>query len=215
MKSNALLSWFTTGFQNLFPGVLPLNKVTERFIHLHRQELSGIADKNANEVGRKKAILKRVGAAFLGGTIIRHLFKWGKKKKVVPLHISQHAFQTVRPLCLRLPPKEKKSPKKKASPTQMLIIKFPFGKEKSPKKSPKKTPKLIVKVPFAKLKNPVTPVKKTKTLADFKLGSAEKKMERAMQGPIGSFRTSVTALPSFSQPDSFYSFSRIETHIKS
>jgi hypothetical protein len=45
-----------------------MNNVTERFIHAHRQELSTIADKHADEGERKKAILKRGGAGFLGGT---------------------------------------------------------------------------------------------------------------------------------------------------
>jgi hypothetical protein len=60
MWRKALLNWFV--MQNLLRGVLPINKVTERFIHSHRQELS--ADKNAYEGERKKAILKRSVAGF-------------------------------------------------------------------------------------------------------------------------------------------------------
>jgi hypothetical protein len=67
--------------RNLLQGVLPVNKVTERFIHVHSQELSTIADKNADEGEPKKAILKRGGAGILGGTIIRHLFRWETQKK--------------------------------------------------------------------------------------------------------------------------------------
>jgi hypothetical protein len=89
---------------------------------------------------------------------------------------------------------------------EKLIVKFPFGKKKkrspkkSPKKSRKKSPKrsLMVRIPLDKLRAPVTLVKKTKTLADLKMGLAQKKMERAMRCPIGSSRTSDTALPSFS-----------------
>ena len=77
----ALLNWFAMGARNLLRGVLPGNKITQRFIHSHRQELSVIADKKANEEERKKAILKRGGAGFLGGTIIRHLFKWDTGRK--------------------------------------------------------------------------------------------------------------------------------------
>jgi hypothetical protein len=84
MGRKALLNWFAMGAQNLLRGVLPVNKVTERFIHAHRQELSTMADKNADEGERKKAILKRDGAGFLGGTIIRHLFKWETQKKKSP-----------------------------------------------------------------------------------------------------------------------------------
>ena len=52
---------------------------------------------------------------------------------------------------------------------------------------------MMVKIPLEKLRKP-SPVKKTKTLADLKMGLAQKKMERAMRGPIGSSRTSDTAL---------------------
>jgi hypothetical protein len=156
MGRKALLNWFAMGARNLLRGVLPVNKVTEQFIHSHRQELSTIADKNANEGERKKAILKRGGAGFLGGTIIRHLFKWETqmKKKVPPLRMRLPA--KVPPLCIRLPdkihplrirlPSKKKSPKKVA---EKLIVKFPFGKKKSPKKLPKKSSKksMMVRIP--------------------------------------------------------------------
>jgi hypothetical protein len=81
MGCEALLNWFAMGARNKLRGMLLVNKVTERFIHSHRQELSTIADKNADERNRKKAILKRGGAGFLAGTIIRHLFKWETQKK--------------------------------------------------------------------------------------------------------------------------------------
>ena len=221
MGRKALLNWFAMGARNLLRRVLPVNKVTERFLQSHRQELSIIADKNADEGERKKAILKRGGAGFLGGTIIRHLFKWEtqKKKKAPP---KRRAARKVPPLRLKLPaaaaappvsplqlpakvPPLRLSLKKKKSPKQKLIVKYSFGKKKkSPqKKSPKKkSPKkkspqkksLMVKIPLEKLRN-VTPEKKTKTLADLKMGLALKKMERAMRGPIGSSRTTDTATP--------------------
>jgi hypothetical protein len=85
------------------------------------------------------------------------------------------------------PTSNKKLPPKKY-PTQKPIVKFPCGKIKSPKrnsqkKSYKKSPKksMIVKIPLAKLKTPVTLVKKTKTLADLKMGLAQKKMGRPMR----------------------------------
>ena len=55
----------------------------------------------------------------------------------------------------------------------------------------------MVRIPLEKLRKPSpvkTPVKKTKTLADLKLGLAQKKMERAMRGPIGSSRTNDIAV---------------------
>jgi hypothetical protein len=54
MGRKALLNWFAMGARNLLRGVLPVNKVTERFIHSHRQELNTIADKNADEGSVRK-----------------------------------------------------------------------------------------------------------------------------------------------------------------
>lgn len=193
----ALLNWFAMGARNLLRGVLPGNKITQRFIQSHRQDLSVIADKKSNEEERKKAILKRGGAGFLGGTIIRHLFKWEtgrkprggqpKKTKKPRAKKAKKSPQRIPKLIIRLPKKTpKKSPKKSPKKTP-LRMKNPF-----PNWAPKKTP-LIVKMPFPK----ATPPKATKTLANLKAGLAQKKMERPMHGPIGSSRTSDTALPSF------------------
>jgi hypothetical protein len=111
-----------------------------------------------------------------------------EKESRTPASPTSTGFHKVSPLRISLPPK-KKSSKKVA---QKLIVKFTFGKKKkkSPKKSPKKS--LMMRIPLTKLKTPVTPVKKTKTLAELKVGLVQKKMEQAMQGLIGSSRTSDT-----------------------
>ena len=220
----ALLNWFAMGAKNLLGGNLPSNKLTQKFIQAHRQELSVIADKKANEEERKKAILKRGGAGFLGGTIIRHLFKWGESPKrkrrlrsVVKV-VSKKKTRVLPNTLLNLAKKRKKKvPKKTTQKVPKLIIhrktpgpkpgvvpahllrlaKYPPVK-KTPKykKTPQKTRQLVVKLPFSKLSKPqVTPPGKTKTLAELKRQLAEKKMERAMRGPIGSSRTEDTALP--------------------
>jgi hypothetical protein len=98
--------------------------------------------------------------------------KHKRKREYPPLRIRLPPTQKVHPLRIRLPPK-KKSPKRVA---EKLIVKFPFGKKKSPKKSKKS---MMVRIPLEKLRS-VTLVKKTTTLADLKLGLAQKKMERAM-----------------------------------
>jgi hypothetical protein len=112
------------------------------------------------------------------------------------------------------PTPKKKSPKKKSPKkvAQKLIDKFPFGKKKSPKKSPKKSSKksMMVRIPLEKLRN-VTPVKKTRTLADLKMGLAQKKMERAMRGPIGSSRTSDTGGFTLGKRNPFHPFRGIDT----
>jgi hypothetical protein len=111
-------------------------------------------------------------------------------QKVPPLFVHvYHPLRKYPPLRIRLPPK-KKSPKRKSPKkvAEKLIVKFPFGKKKSPKKSKKS---MMVRIPLEKLRS-VTPIKKTKTLADLKLGLAQKKMEQAMRGTIGSSRTGFT-----------------------
>jgi cell division protein FtsB len=57
MGCKALLNWFAIEAWNLLRGVPSVNKVTLQFIHSHLQELSTIANKNA-ERERKQAILK-------------------------------------------------------------------------------------------------------------------------------------------------------------
>jgi hypothetical protein len=75
MGRKALLKWFAMGARILLQRSLPVNRVIERYIQSHIQELSTIAYKNADEGERKKAILKRGWNGFIGGTIIRHLLK--------------------------------------------------------------------------------------------------------------------------------------------
>lgn len=61
-------------------GVIPINKQSQRFIDKHREDLRVIANKKVNDDNRIRAILKRGGAGFIGGVIIRHLLKWNLAK---------------------------------------------------------------------------------------------------------------------------------------
>lgn len=74
------MKWFLAGAKNLLKGVIPIKKQTQRFIDKHREDLSVIANKKVNDDNRIKAILKRGGAGFVGGVIIRHLLKWNLAK---------------------------------------------------------------------------------------------------------------------------------------
>lgn len=74
----ALMKWFLDGAKNLLKRVIPINKQTQRFIDKHREDLSN--NKKVNEDNRIKAILKRDGAGFVRGVIIRHLSKWNLAK---------------------------------------------------------------------------------------------------------------------------------------
>lgn len=76
-----LMKWFLIGAKNLLKGTIPVDKQTQRFIEKHRDDLKVIADKKVNEDNRLKAVLKRGGAGFLGGVIIRNLLKWNLKKE--------------------------------------------------------------------------------------------------------------------------------------
>ena len=84
----ALMRWFLEGAKNLLKGVIPLNRRDEQFVARHREDLKIISSKRFSDEDRKKALLKRGGAGFLGGVIIRHLLKWDettKKRKKNPL----------------------------------------------------------------------------------------------------------------------------------
>lgn len=81
LSRKTLLKWFLIGAKNLLGGSIPIDKQTQRFIEKHREDLKTIADKKANEDNRLKAILKRGGAGFLGGVIIRNLLKWNLNKE--------------------------------------------------------------------------------------------------------------------------------------
>lgn len=71
-----LWKWFLIIAKNLLKGSIPVDKQTQRFIEIHQDDLKTIADKKVNEDIRLKAILKRGGAGFFGGVIIRNLLKW-------------------------------------------------------------------------------------------------------------------------------------------
>ena len=77
----ALMRWFLVGATNLLKGVIPLNGRDEQFVARHREDLKIISSKRFSDEDRKKALLKRGGAGFLGGVIIRHLLKWDETKK--------------------------------------------------------------------------------------------------------------------------------------
>ena len=75
------MRWFLVGAKNLLKGVIPLTKRDEQFVARHREDLRIIGSKRFSDEERKKALLKRGGAGFLGGVIIRHLLKWDESKK--------------------------------------------------------------------------------------------------------------------------------------
>ena len=211
----ALLKWFLVGARHLLKGVIPLNKRDQNFVSKHREDFQIISNAQASDEERKKALLKRGGAGFLGGTIIRHLLKWeekkkkgrargpknlplggfvrrGKRRKIPPMVDEEELPLAQSPLALpdpSPPPKKKKSPpKKKKSPPKSLRVRIPLAKiHKTP---PRISPNVVK-----------TPVKETKTLAMLKANLAQQKARLAQQrGPIGASRTDDTALPSLSSP---------------
>ncbi len=110
---DALLKWFGMGAKNLLSGTIPVTKPTATLIQRNADHLKIIADPKADEEAKKTAILKRGGAGFLGGVIIRSLLQWaGRLKK-------QTAPKKKRAKVATHPPKQRKkkaaSPKKKAA----------------------------------------------------------------------------------------------------
>lgn len=174
----ALMKWFLAGAKHLLKGVIPINKQTQRFIDKHRDDLSVIANKKVNDDNRIKAILKRGGAGFVGGVIIRHLLKWNLANT-----------RTAKPKKRRLKSVviNPKAPKTRKLPQWMVDIgKTASSKTKAPRKTKgiKKGQKLIVKLPTKNHKQIVfTQPPPNTTIAMLKQG--QKKMDRAMTGPIG------------------------------
>ena len=71
------------GARNLLKGVIPLNKRDRQFVVRHHKDFDVISNSQASDEERKKVLLKRGRAGFLGGVIIRHLLKWNEQKKQV------------------------------------------------------------------------------------------------------------------------------------
>lgn len=69
------MKWFLIGAKNLLKGTIPIDKQTQKFIERHKEEFKVIGNKQANEKARIQAILKRGGAGFLEGVIIRNKLK--------------------------------------------------------------------------------------------------------------------------------------------
>lgn len=138
----ALMKWFLVGARNLLKGIIPVNKQAQQFIDKHRQELSIISNKESSEDDRRQAILKRGGAGFVGGVIIRHLLKWNENKPKRKPRKRRLKSVIVRP----------KAPQKRKLPPWMVALNETARPQKTPRKKnpPQKRPKLIVKLPFQK-----------------------------------------------------------------
>jgi hypothetical protein len=174
LSRKTLLKWFLIGAKNLLKGTIPIDKQTQRFIDKHREDLSVIADKHVNDDNRLKAILKRGGAGFLGGVIIRHLLKWNlSKERIAKPRKSKAKSKSKKKITQKLNIKDfvKTAPLRKDLPdwiqeqvdlhrqdqtgqNQDLIDQIDEYQEVAPpepkKKKRGKREKLIVKFPFKK-----------------------------------------------------------------
>lgn len=182
LSRKTLMKWFLIGANNLLKGSIPVDKQTQRFIEKHREDLKVIADKKANEDNRLKAVLKRGGAGFLGGVIIRNLLKWNMKKEKIA--------------------KPRKSKSKKAITKKLSkkdFVKTPSLRKDLPDwvqeqvdlyrqdRNQKNQGDLDATLPYAEEDAPTFPILSAKAI---------QKMDRAMQGPIGAARTSDNVMTS-------------------
>ena len=75
----SLLNWFGMGATNMINGSMPMTKPTEKFVKRHFDILRAIADRNTDPEVKRRLILKRGGAGFLGGVIIRNMMQWPQR----------------------------------------------------------------------------------------------------------------------------------------
>ena len=76
----ALLKWFSMGARNMINGSLPLTKPTQNYVKRNFQLLKTLADKHTSADEKRQIILRRGGAGFLGGIIIRTMLQWPQRE---------------------------------------------------------------------------------------------------------------------------------------
>lgn len=228
LSRKTLLKWFLIGAKNLLKGTIPIDKQTQRFIDKHREDLSVIADKHVNDDNRLKAILKRGGAGFLGGVIIRHLLKWNlSKERIAKPRKSKAKSKSKKKITQKLNIKDfvKTAPLRKDLPDwiQKQVDLHRQGQTgQAPPQPPNmdkitRTPggkmQLMVRLPYQNPTpgSPASLVTPNVSYQDEDLDAtlpymddkAVQIMDRAMTGPIGAARTSdniLTSTPTRSSP---------------
>lgn len=214
LSRKTLLKWFLIGAKNLLRGSIPVDKQTQRFIEKHREDLKTIADKKANEDNRLKAILKRGGAGFLGGVIIRNLLKWNlnkeriakpkkrKLKSVVGVNLNPGWMTREKKKKLKKKDFVKTPPFRKDLPNWVQEQVDLYRQDQTDRYHQDRAPRtLAMKKQLPDwIQDQVSSYHENQTDLDDTIpyidGKAIQKMDRAMQGPIGVARTSDNVMTS-------------------
>uniref|UniRef100_K1QA51 Uncharacterized protein n=1 Tax=Magallana gigas TaxID=29159 RepID=K1QA51_MAGGI len=170
LSRKTLMKWFLIEAKNLLKGTIPVDKQTQWFIEKHQDDLKVIADKKVNEDNRLKVVLKRGGAGFLGGVIIRNLLKWNLKKE----NIAQTGKSKSRKVIKK---NLSKKDFRKDLPDWVQEQVDLYRQDQNQKNQGD----LDTTLPYAEDDTPTFPIINAKAI---------QKIDRAMQGPIGAARTS-------------------------
>ena len=159
----ALLKWFSMGARNMINGSLPLTKPTQNYVKRNFELLKTLADRHSSADEKRQIILRRGGAGFLGGIIIRTMLQWpqrepNRQKYYTIRSKKSGGYKTGSPqkssrrrrAPKKAAPKKKKTaaPKAAAAAAAAAAPKAaPQKKKKSPQRKKKKTPQKLIATP--------------------------------------------------------------------
>lgn len=136
----ALLKWFSMGARNMINGSIPMTKPTLSYVKRNFENLNKLADRHSSAEEKREIILKRGGAGFLGGVIIRNMLQWPQRESqrqkyyTVKRQKKKGGYKEKSPIRKRRAPKKKSPARKKKSPARKKV------KAKAQKKAKAKSP---------------------------------------------------------------------------
>ena len=133
----ALLNWFSMGARNLINGSVPMTKPTEKSVRRNLNYLTTLSDRHADPEVRRSIILRRGGAGFLGGVIIRSLLRWPGRE---PRRDMYYTVKKGRHALRNLPSRKKRSTKKRSTKRKSPAKRKGKGKAPAKRKGKGKAP---------------------------------------------------------------------------
>ena len=75
-----MIKWFSLAARKIIESKMKLLKQTQRFVDKHKEDVKRLANPIKDPNAKRSIILKPGGGGFLGGEIIRSLFRWDGNK---------------------------------------------------------------------------------------------------------------------------------------